>query len=46
LLADKFLTIFFRLNFILVGKSAKIFSKKLAAVAKKRQDTPERDATT
>jgi hypothetical protein len=27
--------LFFRLNFILVGKSAKIFSKKLAGFARK-----------
>jgi hypothetical protein len=35
LLLDKMITLFFRLNFILVGKSARIFSKKLAAEAKK-----------
>lgn len=37
LLIDKAWTLFFRLNFILVGKSAKIFSKKLAGVARKIQ---------
>jgi len=46
MLAEKLLAIFFRLNFILVGKSAKIFSKKIAAVAKKQQDPGEGNATT
>lgn len=32
---DRLTTLFFRLNFILVGKSARIFTKKIAAVAKK-----------
>ena len=32
---DRFYTLFFRLNFILVGKTAKIFSKKIGAVARK-----------
>ena len=35
LLLDKLITLFFRVNFILVGKSAKIFSKKIAGVATK-----------
>ncbi len=35
LLLDRLYTLFFRLNFILVGKSAKIFTKKIAAVARK-----------
>jgi hypothetical protein len=35
LLIDRIWTWFFRLNFMLVGKSAKIFSKKLAGVARK-----------
>lgn len=35
LLLDKIISLFFRVNFILVGKSARIFSKKIAAVAKK-----------
>ena len=34
-LIDKLNSLFFRLNFILVGKSAKIFTKKLGAVAMK-----------
>lgn len=32
---DRLYTLFFRLNFILVGKSAKIFTKKIAVVARK-----------
>jgi SAM-dependent methyltransferase len=35
LAVDRLYSLFFRLNFVLVGKSAKIFSKKIAAVAKK-----------
>lgn len=46
LFAEKLLAIFFRLNFILVGKSAKIFSKKIAAVAKKPRTEEEPGPTT
>ena len=38
LIVDRLFTLFFRLNFILVGKTAKIFSKKIAAVAKKPRE--------
>ncbi len=40
LLIDRINTLFFRLNFILVGKTAKIFTKKLGAVCTKH---PRRD---
>jgi 2-polyprenyl-3-methyl-5-hydroxy-6-metoxy-1,4-benzoquinol methylase len=35
LLVDKINTLFFRINFILYGKSNKIFTKKIAAICKK-----------
>lgn len=35
LIADKLYSLFFRLNFILYGKSNKLFTKKIAAVCKK-----------
>lgn len=37
LIYDKLMTFFFRLNFILYGKSNKIFSKKIGAVCKKEK---------
>jgi len=35
MIIDRLYTAFFRINFILVGKTARIFSKKIASVAKK-----------
>lgn len=35
LLIDKFYTFFFRINFILYGKSNKLFTKKIAAICNK-----------
>ncbi len=44
LLIDRLNSLFFRLNFILVGKTAKIFTKKLGAVCRKHSQGKTREA--